>query len=62
MADWEAIAKKYRALVGDEEASSLKESDAESGSMDGAAGGSAGGGQQPPGQVGNNIAKQQPNV
>lgn len=35
VADWEAIAKKYRALVGDEEGGSLKDSDAESGSQEG---------------------------
>lgn len=65
VADWEAIAKKYRALVGDDEVTSLKDSDAESGSVEGAAGGSGGGGggaSHPPGQVGNNVANQQPNV
>lgn len=35
VADWEAIAKKYRALVGDEEGGSLKDSDAETGSQEG---------------------------
>lgn len=61
VADWEAIAKKYRALMGDEDSSSLKDSDAESGSLEGggSSGGAAGG---PPAQVGNNIANQQPNV
>ncbi|KAH8334197.1 hypothetical protein KR059_007435 [Drosophila kikkawai] len=51
VADWEAIAKKYRALVGDEEGGSLKDSDAESGSQEG-----SGGGQQPPAQVGRRAA------
>ncbi|XP_017854719.1 serine/threonine-protein phosphatase 6 regulatory ankyrin repeat subunit A [Drosophila busckii] len=37
VADWEAIAKKYRALMGDEEALSLKDSDAESASAEGTA-------------------------
>ncbi|XP_026842997.1 serine/threonine-protein phosphatase 6 regulatory ankyrin repeat subunit A isoform X2 [Drosophila persimilis] len=50
VADWEAIAKKYRALVGDEEGGSLKDSDAESGSQEGS------GGQQPPAQVGKRAA------
>ncbi|KAM8717229.1 hypothetical protein ACLKA7_004005 [Drosophila subpalustris] len=45
VADWEAIAKKYRALVGDEEGGSLKDSDAESGSQEGS------GGPQAPAQV-----------
>lgn len=60
VADWEAIAKKYRALVGDEDAGSLKDSDAESGSVEG--GGGGGGPSQPPAQVGNNISQTQPNV
>lgn len=51
VADWEAIAKKYRALVGDEEERSLKDSDAESQGTDGS--NPAGG--VPPAQVGNNI-------
>lgn len=51
VADWEAIAKKYRALVGDEEGGSLKDSDAESGSQEG-----SGGAQQPPAQVGHRRA------
>lgn len=51
VADWEAIAKKYRALVGDEEERSIKDSDAESQGTDGS--NTAGG--VPPAQVGNNI-------
>lgn len=50
VADWEAIAKKYRALVGDEEERSLSQ-DAESQGTDGS--NTAGG--PPPAQVGNNI-------
>ncbi|XP_059221193.1 serine/threonine-protein phosphatase 6 regulatory ankyrin repeat subunit A isoform X1 [Stomoxys calcitrans] len=61
VADWEAIAKKYRALVGDEDAGSLKDSDAESGSVEGGSGGGAGS-SQPPAQVGNNVSQPQPNV
>ncbi|KAH8263555.1 hypothetical protein KR044_010530 [Drosophila immigrans] len=52
VADWEAIAKKYRALVGDEEGGSLKDSDAESGSQEG-----GGGGAQAPAQVGRAAIK-----
>lgn len=54
--DWEAIAKKYRALMGDEESSSLKDSDAESSSVEGGTAPAA-----PPAQVGNNITLE-PNV
>lgn len=43
--------QKYRALVGDEEGGSLKDSDAESGSQEGS------GGQQPPAQVGRRAIK-----
>lgn len=50
VADWEAIARKYRALVGDEEGSSLRDSDAESVIAEGGAGANP-----PPAQVGNNI-------
>ena len=55
VADWEAIAKKYRALVGDEEGGSMKDSEAESGSVE-AGRGAGGGNAVPPGQVGNNHA------
>lgn len=50
VADWDAIARKYRALVGDEEGSSLRDSDAESVGAEGAAATNA-----VPAQVGNNI-------
>lgn len=59
VADWEAIAKKYRALVGDEEGGSIKDSEAESGSVEGSGGGGTGA-PPPPAQVGNNVAAAQP--
>ncbi|XP_037903075.1 serine/threonine-protein phosphatase 6 regulatory ankyrin repeat subunit A isoform X2 [Hermetia illucens] len=53
VADWESIAKKYRALVGDEEGGSIKDSDVESMNAEGSAAAPAA--IQAPPVVGNNI-------
>lgn len=59
VADWEAIAKKYRALNGGdaEETGSVRDSEADNASNTSgdAAAPNAGGGAHPPAQMGNNV-------